>query len=521
MKEFLGTRAGHQLLGVVCCGLFIWIVCQLVRGHLLYFVGIVSADDAYIIVTSVMVGGSASFIYSVLRVLDMRTEMIARRRAFESADYIATHDNLTRLPNRYGFERHLLSVQTGDEEPSAADEKPDTTTVFSIDLDGFKKVNDLLGHQAGDTLLKEIARRISLLADYECVFRFGGDEFVVVAQGMPLAREEMFAKLLIHSISRPVQIGTHQAEVGAAVGYARIPCHGKALKEVCHHSDVALYEAKARGRNQFSAFHPGMLEKVSARARLERELRRAIEESKIEPFFQPLIDLKTGRLCGFEALARWQREDQTFVAPDKFIPVAEETGLITELFEQLLRKACRYAVSWPDHLTLSFNVSPIQIEDRLLVSRILRIIDETRLPASQLEIEITENALIGDPDLAATTLQQLHAAGVQIALDDFGTGYSSLSQLARFQFDKIKIDKSFVSASLANDKNAKIVDAIFSLSRSLNLKTTVEGIEENRQLAYFLGQGCDIAQGYLFGKAMPGPDVVLFLSQFDEARQKA
>ena len=239
--------------------------------------------------------------------------------------------------------------------------------------------------------------------------------------------------------------------------------------------------------------------------------------SRSSRFFQPLVDLKTGRLCGFEALARWQLDDQTFVAPDIFIPVAEETGLITELFEQLLRKACRCAVSWPDHLTLSFNVSPIQIEDRLLVSRILRIIGETRLPAAQLEIEITENALIGDPDLAAMTIQQLHAAGIQVALDDFGTGYSSLSQLARFQFDKIKIDKSFVSGSLANDKNAKIVDAIFSLSRSLNLKTTVEGIEENRQLAYFLEQGCDIAQGYLFGRAMPGPDAVIFLSQFDEA----
>lgn len=517
MKEFLRTRAGCQLLSVVCCGLLIWFVCQLLRSHFLYLAGVVSAEGAYIIVTSLMVGGSASFIYSVLRVLDMRAEMIARRRAFVRADYIATHDNLTRLPNRYGFERHLLSVKTDDEEQSAAGEKPDTTTVFSIDLDGFKKVNDLLGHQGGDTLLKAVARRISALADHECVFRFGGDEFVVVAQGMPLDREELFAKLLIHAISRPVQIGTNQAEVGAAVGYARIPTHGNTLKEVCHQSDVALYEAKARGRNQFSAFRHEMQEKVSNRAILERELRRAIDERKIEPFFQPLIDLKTGRLCGFEALARWQREDKTSVAPDVFIPVAEETGLITDLFEQLLQKACRQAVSWPDPLTLSFNVSPIQIEDRLLVTRILRIIDEACLPASRLEIEITENALIGDPDLAASTLRQLQAAGIQVALDDFGTGYSSLSQLARFQFDKIKIDKSFVSGSLANEKNAKIVDAILSLSRSLNLKTTVEGIEENRQLAYFLGQGCDIGQGYLFGKAMPGSDVVAFFSQFDQA----
>lgn len=516
MKEFFRTKAGRQLVVVVTCGTLIWLGCQLFRKNFLYLFGAVSVDSAYFIVTTLIVAGSASFTYSALRLLDMREEMIGRRRAFEKADYIATHDNLTRLPNRYSFERRVLSFDTNQVELSTEDQKPRTITVFSIDLDGFKKVNDLLGHKGGDALLKEVARRVSALADHECVFRFGGDEFVIVAKGMPLEREEVFAKLLIHSISRPVQIGTHQTEVGAAVGYARIPDHGQSLIEVCHHSDVALYEAKGRGRNQFSIFHQEMQEKVATRAMLERELRRAIEERRIEPFYQPLIDLKNGKLCGFEALARWRREDGFFVPPDRFIPVAEETGLITELFEQLLRKACRSAASWPDPLTLSFNVSPIQIEDRLLVTRIFRILDETGLPASRLEIEITENALIANPDLADFTLRELHTAGIQVALDDFGTGYSSLSQLARYHFDKIKIDKSFVCESLANEKNAMIVNAILSLSRSLNLKTTVEGIEENCQLAYFLGQGCDIGQGYLFGKAMPEPDLTGF---FLENRQ--
>jgi EAL domain-containing protein (putative c-di-GMP-specific phosphodiesterase class I) len=191
--------------------------------------------------------------------------------------------------------------------------------------------------------------------------------------------------------------------------------------------------------------------------------------------------------------------------------VAEETGLITTLFEQLLSKACRDAQLWPGTLSLSFNLSPVQMEDRLLASRVLHILQQTGLQSSRLEIEITENALIDDPDLAATTIEQFHAAGIQVALDDFGTGYSSLAQLARFKFDRIKIDKSFVSSFTHNDKSAKIIDAVLGLSRSLNLKTTVEGIEENAQLAYFLGQGCDIGQGYIFGKAMPQSEVIGFV----------
>ncbi|WP_280950596.1 EAL domain-containing protein [Pararhizobium arenae] len=219
----------------------------------------------------------------------------------------------------------------------------------------------------------------------------------------------------------------------------------------------------------------------------------------------------------FSWAGRWQRDDKSFAPPDRFIQVAEETGLITALCEHLLRQACTDASGWPDGLILSFNLSPIQIEDRLLVSRIGRILQETGLPSSRLEIEITENALIGDPDRAANVIEQLHAVGIQVALDDFGTGYSSLSQLARFQFDKIKIDKSFVSGSAANQKNEKIIDAIMGLGRSLNLKITVEGIEENKQLAYFMGHGCDVGQGYLLGKAMPSFEVLSFLDAYSQA----
>ena len=511
MRDFLKSKAGRQLLQISAFGALFWLACLVFRDRLLDLVEAVSVGKTHLIVITLIVAGIASFAYSILRILDMRDEMLDRRKALDAADHIATHDHLTKLPNRYAFDRLVLSAMRAN--PDEPVEESQTATVFSIDLDGFKKVNDLLGHQGGDTLLKEVARRICALADHECVFRFGGDEFVAVARNITPEKEELFAQLLIHSVTRPVRIGAMPTEVGASVGYARLPDHGATLEEVCHRSDVALYEAKSRGHNQYALFQQDMQEKVAERAKLEGELRRAIDEGRITPYYQPLINLKTGDLCGFEALARWCNSDGVFVPPQQFIAVAEETGLITALFEQLLARACEDAQLWTAPLTLSFNVSAVQMEDRLLVNRILQILQQTGLPASRLEIEITENALIDDPDLAATTIEQLHAAGIQIALDDFGTGYSSLSQLARFKFDKIKIDKSFVATCTGNDKNAKIIDAILGLSRSLNLKTTVEGIEERAQLSYFLTQGCDIGQGYLFGKAMPQSDALNFMAE--------
>ena len=515
MVDFLKNRAGRQLFQVTGWGVLLWLGFFAFRNHVFAFAQLLSVGNADVIVISLIVLGISSFGYSALRIFDMRDEMDSRRRAFDAADHIATHDHLTKLPNRYAFDRFALpeAVASAGHETAAGEVESQTATVFSIDLDGFKKVNDLLGHQGGDALLKEVSRRICSLADHECVFRFGGDEFVAVARNLPPEKEQLFAQLLIHSVSRPVRIDALPTQVGASIGYARMPEHGTSLEEVRHRSDIALYEAKARGHNQQALFHPDMQEKVAQRAKLEGELRRAIEREAIVPYYQPLIGLKSAELCGFEALARWCNAEGTFISPQEFIAVAEETGLITILFEQLLAHACRDARSWSEPLLLSFNVSPVQIEDRLLPNRILNILAETGLPPSRLEIEITENALIGDPELAASTIEQLHAAGIQVALDDFGTGYSSLSQLARFRFDKIKIDKSFVSSCVGNDKNTKIVDAILGLSRSLNLKTTVEGIEENAQLAYFLGQGCDIGQGYIFGKAMPQDEAIAFMRE--------
>ncbi|PZM11160.1 putative bifunctional diguanylate cyclase/phosphodiesterase [Rhizobium tubonense] len=509
MHDFFRSRAGKQLLVLLGVGVSLWTLGFELRFHenLLHFIMAFRSADA--IFLAVRVAGAMSIVYSALRIYDLRKEMDIRSTAEARADWIATHDQLTKLPNRYAFERTKISVGQAGEQDIA------TITLFSVDLDDFKKVNDLVGHKGGDALLVEVSRRLGAFADPSCVYRFGGDEFIIIARGLTLAKEDAFSRMIVQAITRPIMIGNFVAEVGASVGYARLPDHGQTLDDVAHCSDVAMYEAKSTGPNHSFAFNPAMQHKVTESARFEAKLRSAIEAGTIRPHYQPLIDLRTGHICGFEALARWVDEDGVSVPPLNFIGVAEETGLITDLFKQLLAQACRDARSWPEELILSFNVSPVQMEDRLLASRILKILEDADLPPQRLEIEITENALIGDPDMAALIIEDLHQAGVQIALDDFGTGYSSLAQLARYKFDKIKIDKSFVATYGSDERQEKIVRAMLGLGRSLNIKTTAEGIEEHSQLSYLLSHGCDIGQGYLFGKAMPAEEALGFIYDRD------
>jgi diguanylate cyclase (GGDEF)-like protein len=511
------SKAGKQLAALIGSASLLWGLGLAWHIHIFGAIRSMANDRLDVLFLTVVIIGVTSFLYSCLRILDLRKEMQRQEEHGKKADWIATHDHLTRLPNRYAFDKFEI-VQALAEEDSPLP----TATVFSIDLDGFKKVNDLVGHQGGDILLQQVSKRLSAFASESCVFRFGGDEFIVVARGLAPEKDEMFANLVIHSVSRSIRIGPVLCQVGACIGYARWPEQGEDFRDVCHKSDIALYEAKARGANTALVFQDEMQLKVTARAQLEDKLRRAIDKGQIRPFYQPLIELRTGDVCGFEALARWTDETGANIGPDVFISVAEETGLITPLFQQLLKTACEDAKLWPDSISLSFNLSAVQMEDRLLTSRILGILDEAGLAPRRLEVEITENALIQDPDLAASIIEDLHNAGIQIALDDFGTGYSSLAQLARYRFDKIKIDKSFVKSTRDHDeKHEKIVQALLSLSRGLEIKTTVEGIEENGQLAYFTHEGCDIGQGYLFGKAMPSADTISFLENRNEILKTA
>ncbi|WP_426233008.1 putative bifunctional diguanylate cyclase/phosphodiesterase [Pararhizobium sp. DWP3-4] len=511
MPEFFESRAGKQLLALTAGALVLWGVGYVWHLQIFNAFKVLTVDtiDAWLL--SIFIIGVASFVYSLFRIFDLRKEMHRQHQHARRSHWIATHDHLTGLPNRYAFEKFQIFQPLLNED----DDHQPMATIFSIDLDGFKKVNDLVGHQGGDQLLRDVSKRLAAFAEEGCVFRFGGDEFIVVARGLAPEKAGRFANLIIHSLTRPIQVGVIWCQVGASIGYARWPEHGDLLQDVCHKSDIALYEAKSKGANTSLAFHEDMQHKVLARAQLEGQLREAIDAGRIKPFYQPLIDLRSGAVCGFEALARWTEEDGSSVSPLIFITIAEETGLITTLFQQLLGTACEDAKLWPEDIVLAFNLSPVQMEDRLLTSRILEILKTAGLPPARLEVEITENALIEDPELAASIIDDLHNAGIQIALDDFGTGYSSLAQLARYKFDKIKIDKSFVSSLRKCGRHDKIVQALLNLSKGLEIKTTVEGIEDNAQLAYFLQEGCDIGQGYLFGKAMPASETLSFLESRD------
>ncbi|WP_333631308.1 putative bifunctional diguanylate cyclase/phosphodiesterase, partial [Agrobacterium cavarae] len=292
-------------------------------------------------------------------------------------------------------------------------------------------------------------------------------------------------------------------EIGASIGFARIPEDSAFPAEAIQYSDCAMYAAKKIGRNIVKAFVPEMQKELIKKIQMEADLKLAMKLGKIRPHYQPLVDLKTQEIVGYEALARWEREPGKFVSPCEFIPLAENAGLIVELTDQLFRIACQDALSWPPHTVLSFNISPVQLSDRLLGLRLLKVLGEVGLPVHRLELEVTESALINDAETARDVLDDLVKSGIKIALDDFGTGYSSLSQLSNYQFNKIKIDRKFVATFEESDRQEKVVRAIIALGIGLGVKITAEGIEDASQLRRLQDLGCDIGQGYLLGKPRP------------------
>ncbi|PCK85776.1 GGDEF-domain containing protein [Rhizobium sophoriradicis] len=442
------------------------------------------------------VSGFLGVVYSALRIRDLSREVHRRLQAEKHVDWIACHDTLTELPNR----RFLESVCAQAMIDQRAEE---SYAVFSIDLDGFKKVNDLLGHDHGDAVLKTVAQRLSSLFPREHVFRLGGDEFVVLARRSGHPDLVALGNRIVSAIGKPFTFNGVAVDLGASVGFAVYPEDGDELGQVIRHSDCAMYVAKKQGRNLVKPFVPSMQDELAKRVRIEGDLRAAIRKGEIVPYYQPLVDLKANKIIGFEALARWKTASGEFIPPSEFIPVAEEAGLIVELTDQLLRSACTDALSWPSELVLSFNLSPIQLSDRLLGLRILKILGDVGLPAHRVELEVTESAIIQDAVTARIVLDDLVNAGVRIALDDFGTGFSSLSQLSSYPFDKIKIDRSFVASFETNDKQDKVIKAIVALGAGLGVRITAEGIEEESQLQRLQDLGCDFGQGYLLGRPAP------------------
>jgi diguanylate cyclase (GGDEF)-like protein len=452
--------------------------------------------------------GFSGFIFATRRLTDLRDEVHRRRVAEDDASWIARHDLLTRLPNR----RYLAEYLQGSEASSVE-------VVFALDLDGFKRANDLLGHAAGDQVLITVADRLRKQFRTSLIVRQGGDEFLVLTSQASVPFPLAAAQETIAFISEPIMINDTQVEIGVSIGIV-IGKPGEHAGILVDQADVALYVAKSAGRNTAKLFDAAMMEFASQRSSMEQALRHAVRNGDIVPYFQPLMDLASGRLIGFEALARWNRGNGVMTPPDVFISLAEQTGLITELSDSLLHQACRIATTWPSDLILSFNLSPTQMADKLLGLRIVRALDAAGLPPTRLEIEITESAVVREFETAAQIISDLRSAGVQVALDDFGTGFSSLSQLGDFSFDRIKVDRSFVLECDRDPKRLKIIKAILNLGKGLGIHTTAEGIETAAQLNLMKQLGCENGQGYLFSAAIPANELVQFIDG-EAARRRA
>jgi diguanylate cyclase (GGDEF)-like protein len=462
-------------------------------------------DDAIFVVFMLSV---ALMIYGFRRYRDLSVEMKARISAESEARKLARHDPLTGLPNRRFFEERL-------EECLGIASASHQVAVLMLDLDGFKVVNDTHGHAAGDKSLCEFARRVSVIVRTDAFLaRVGGDEFtIIMPKIISLDDPTHLARRIATAVAEPFEIENLTIEFGVGIGIAIAPNDGVQADELVRRADRALYRAKAAGRSYVRFFEPEMDTHVEQRLQIERDLRSAIASDRIVPHYQPLVSLDGNRIIGFEALARWQNGDLGLVPPDHFIPIAEETGLINPLGDQLFRRACLDAKAWPATFVLAFNVSPVQLRDPTLGLRLLSILGQTGFSPRRLEIEITESALVENVGVARTVIDELRQAGVRIALDDFGTGYATLSQLLSFHLDKIKIDRSFVSL-LANSQNSQeIVRAILGLAKGLGLTTTAEGIEDAGQLAYLKANGCTEGQGYLFSKAVPADDIPALINR--------
>ena len=422
-------------------------------------------------------------------------DLTERKRAEQKIRHLAHHDPLTDLCNRRALADRLTQMI------ALAERSGRQLAVLYLDLDRFKPVNDLLGHAAGDALLVEVARRLKeLVRTSDIVARFGGDEFVIVQSLGAQSDAVDAAKRIISALSQPFLIGEDEAVIGASVGIAMFPADGQVAEELICNADKALYHAKQTARGTSCAFNASIDCRLHEMRVLERELRHAIERHELEVHYQPVFTGETARIAGVEALVRWRHPTRGVVSPAEFIPVAEESGLIRELGSWVLETACRDALSWPGHLRVAVNVSPAQFTHEDFAQSVFEILDRTGLAPDRLELEVTESLLIGDIPKVLPTLVTLRNQGVHLSLDDFGTGYSSLNYLHRFPFEKIKIDRSFISRLGEGEDARKIIGAIIALARGLNMTVTAEGVELQSQLEILRQLDCDLVQGYLLGR---------------------
>jgi len=443
-----------------------------------------------------------------LRNADLRREIGRRRSAEREAASLARYDALTGIANRrhFGeeFERRIVEAAGTSQRLG----------LLLLDLDRFKTVNDVHGHDAGDLLLRVVADRLRETVRREDVIaRLGGDEFVVlisdVADKEAIVRT---AKRILQVIQLPIETVAFLRDISVSIGIAVYPEDGEAASLLLQRADMAMYQAKAQGRNTFAVFDRQLGLLMRERADLEQQLKEALRHGEIVPHYQPYMNLATGQVVGVEGLARWRHPTRGLLVAGEFVPIAEEAGLIGEIFLTMLEQVCQDARQWAEPLEVAVNVSPLQFRDPRLPDKILSLLARHRFPPRRLEIEITESALVQDVAAAKAVVCALREAGIHVSLDDFGTGYSSFRHLHELPFDKLKIDQSFIQRLEGDDTTRKVVLAILELSRALGLITVAEGIETPAQAAWMAGEGCELGQGFLYSQAVPAACIAEMLA---------
>ncbi len=425
---------------------------------------------------------------------DVTEEVEARRRI----EFLSQHDALTGLPNRTRLQEFLdgkLKAMPTAEQP---------LVMLSLDLDRFKPVNDLLGHAAGDLVLNEVSNRLADCVRHgDLVARVGGDEFVLILTDVSSQEEvEALCRRLIESIERPVEVEEQEVFVSASIGIAMAPNDACEATELLRYADIALYEAKAAGRNTWRFYAGDMNARIIERRRLESDLRYAIKHGELRLHFQPRYRIADGQMVGAEALVRWQHPERGLIPPDTFIPIAEESGLILALSNWVMETACACAAQWPEELFVSVNLSPSEFKRGNIIERVQQTLDESGISPARLELEITENVMLEDATGALEIMRTLKRLGVRIAMDDFGTGYSSLSYLRTFPFDGLKIDRSFLNRLVGSEDDRSIIQAIVGLGRALSLTVTAEGVETVEHLQMLKEVSCDEGQGYFLSRPL-------------------
>lgn len=439
-------------------------------------------------------------------------DITERREADAKIAHMAHHDGLTGLPNRVRLLERL-------EEAVAQVKRGEMDALLYIDLDHFKTVNDTMGHLVGDQLLKAVADRIrKCVREVDTVARLGGDEFAVIQRAITNPDDvAVLVQRIQDAIKEPCLLDGNQVVIDSSIGLAVSPSDGDSVEELLKNADLAAYAAKADGRGTYRFFEPEMDQRIKYRRKLELDLRSAVGNDEFVLHYQPIVNLQTNEITSLECLIRWLHPERGMVAPGEFIPIAEDTGLIVPIGEWVLRRACADAMDWPGHVKVAVNLSPVQLNHKDLFQTVVSALADSGLPADRLEFEITETVLMQNTFATLSILRRLRSLGIRFAMDDFGTGYSSLSYLRSFPFDKIKIDRSFLSESCAQENSLSIIKGVRSLAESLNMTTTMEGIETDQQLEQIRAVGCDEMQGFLFSRPKAAQDIVKLFRTKKEA----